>query len=99
MARRLLPLLDRVLVQRVAAPTKTTTGIILPESASSKVNEGLVVAVGPGKRSKDGNLIPLDLKEGDSVLLPEYGGQQLKLEGKELHLFHADEILGTFASA
>eukprot|EP00798_Chlamydomonas_sp_ICE-L_P013947 gene13947-19882_t len=81
--RRFIPLLDRVLVQRVEAATKSAGGILLPESSSSKVNEGEVVSVGPGRRTKDGELIPCSVKEGDKVLLPEYGGAPIKLDTKE----------------
>ncbi|CAD7703882.1 unnamed protein product [Ostreobium quekettii] len=94
MSRRLIPLLDRILVSRVAAPTKSAGGVLLPESAVNKVNEGVVIAAGPGRRDDSGNLIPMDVKEGDTVVLPDYGGHALKLEGKELHVFRADEVLG-----
>ncbi|MEW5309740.1 MAG: hypothetical protein WDW38_001602 [Sanguina aurantia] len=92
--RKLIPLLDRVLVERIQAVTKTASGILLPESATSKVNEGLVLAVGPGRRNKDGDLIPVSVKEGDKVLLPEYGGSLVKMDNKELFLFRDDDILG-----
>eukprot|EP00877_Chromochloris_zofingiensis_P012817 jgi/Chrzof1/778/Cz01g28150.t1 len=82
-ARRLIPLLDRVLVERITAPTKSAGGVLLPESALPKVNEGVVLAVGPGRRTKDGDLIPAGVKEGDKVLLPEYGGSMVKLDNKE----------------
>jgi len=81
--RRLIPLLDRVLVERIVAPTKTAGGLLLPESAVSKVNEGVVLAVGPGRRTKDGEVVPPSVKEGDKVLLPEYGGSLVKLNEKE----------------
>ncbi|PNH05805.1 chaperonin [Tetrabaena socialis] len=93
-ARRLIPLLDRVLIDKVQAATKSTGGILLPESVSQKVNEGLVVAVGPGRRNKDGDLLPVAVKEGDKVLLPEYGGSQIKLGDKELYLYRDEELLG-----
>merc|ERR1719506_386663 len=81
--RRLIPLLDRVLVEKVAPAAKTTGGILLPESAS-KVNSAKVLAVGAGGRDNNGNLVPVSVKEGDTVLLPEYGGTQVKLaDGKE----------------
>ncbi|KAK4261723.1 hypothetical protein QN277_004681 [Acacia crassicarpa] len=94
MAKRLIPTLNRVLIEKIVPPSKTTAGILLPEK-SSKLNSGKVVAVGPGTRDKTGNLMPVSLKEGDTVLLPEYGGTQVKLEDKEFHLFREEDILGT----
>lgn len=94
MARRLIPLLDRVLVEKVQAATKTSGGVLLPESAVSKVNEGVVLAVGPGRRTKEGELLPMSVKAGDKVLLPEYGGAQVKLDNKELYLYRDEEFLG-----
>ncbi|XP_019102011.1 PREDICTED: 10 kDa chaperonin, mitochondrial-like isoform X1 [Camelina sativa] len=78
MMKRLMPTFNRILVQKVIQPAKTESGILLPEK-SSKLNSGRVVAVGPGSRDKDGKLIPVSVKEGDTVLLPEYGGTQVKL--------------------
>ncbi|KAI9479427.1 mitochondrial heat shock protein Hsp10 [Coemansia sp. RSA 989] len=95
-AKRIIPLLDRVLIERVKAETKTATGILLPEKAVEKLNEGVVVAVGPGNITKDGNTVPTGLSEGDRVLLPSYGGSPIKLESlkeKEYLLFRAEEIL------
>ncbi|KAA8532566.1 hypothetical protein F0562_032618 [Nyssa sinensis] len=94
MAKRLIPTLNRVLVQKIVPPAKTTAGILLPEK-STKLNSGKVVAVGPGTHDKAGNLIPVAVKEGDTVLLPEYGGTQVKLDDKEYHLFRDEDILGT----
>eukprot|EP00775_Hariotina_reticulata_P011327 gene11327-11477_t len=94
MARRLIPLLDRVLIEKVIAPTKSAGGVLLPESAVPKVNEGVVVAVGPGRRNKDGDLIPVSVKEGDKVLLPEYGGSLVKLDNTEVFLYRDEDLLG-----
>ena len=80
--KRLVPLLDRVLIEKVAPAAKSGGGILLPETAA-KVNSGKVVAVGAGGRAQDGSLVPMGVKEGDTVLLPEYGGTQVKLDGKE----------------
>ncbi|CAL5430690.1 unnamed protein product [Camellia sinensis] len=82
MAKRLIPTLNRVLVEKIIPPSKTTAGILLPEK-SSKLNSGKVVAVGPGTPGKTGNMIPVAVKEGDTVLLPEYGGTQVKLGEKD----------------
>ncbi|CAL5399967.1 unnamed protein product [Camellia sinensis] len=82
MAKRLIPTFNRVLVEKIVPPSKTTAGILLPEK-SSKLNSGKVVAVGPGMRDKVGNLIPVGVNEGDTVLLPDYGGTQVKLADKD----------------
>ncbi|XP_073043182.1 10 kDa chaperonin, mitochondrial-like isoform X2 [Primulina eburnea] len=94
MAKRLLPLLNRVLVEKITPPSKTNAGILLPEK-TSKLNSGKVVAVGPGCRDLEGKLIPVSLKEGDTVLLPEYGGTEVKLGETAYHLYRDDDILGT----
>ncbi|KAJ4709750.1 10 kDa chaperonin [Melia azedarach] len=94
MAKRLLPTLNRVLVEKLVPPSKTNAGILLPEK-SSKLNSGKVVAVGPGTRDKEGKTIPVAFKEGDTVLLPDYGGHQVKLGEKEYHLYRDEDILGT----
>ncbi|XP_068336299.1 10 kDa chaperonin, mitochondrial-like [Pyrus communis] len=94
MAKRLVPLLNRVLVERIVPPSKTSTGILLPEK-SAKLNSGKVVAVGPGTRDKEGQFIPATVKEGDTVLLPEYGGTEVKLGDKEYQLYRDEDILGT----
>merc|ERR1719198_2603426 len=94
MAKRLIPLLDRVLVKRIEAPTKSIGGVLLPESTASKLNEGVVLSVGPGKRDKDGNLLPMGVKIDDKVLLPQYGGQEVTIDEEDLVLFRDDEIMG-----
>ncbi|KAG6412984.1 hypothetical protein SASPL_125680 [Salvia splendens] len=82
MAKRLIPTLNRVLVEKLVPPSQTAAGILLPEK-SSKLNSGKVIAVGPGGRDAAGNHIPVAVKEGDEVLLPEY------------HLYRDEDILGT----
>lgn len=77
---------------------QTAGGILLPESNISKANEAEVVAVGPGALTKDGAKIPLSVAVGDKVLLPEYGGVQVKAEGDDFFLFRNDEILGKFSA-
>lgn len=90
----MVPLFDRVLVQRAEAITKTKGGIVIPEKAQSKVLHGTVVAVGPGQRNQKGEYVPLAVKVGDKVLLPEYGGTKVELEeNKEFHLFRESDIL------
>ncbi|XP_043693652.1 10 kDa chaperonin, mitochondrial-like [Telopea speciosissima] len=94
MAKRLIPSLNRVLVEKIIPPSKTNAGILLPEK-TNMLNSGKVVEVGPGARDRDGKLIPVSLKEGDTVLLPEYGGTTVKLDDKEYQLYRDDDILGT----
>ncbi|XP_078050125.1 10 kDa heat shock protein, mitochondrial [Augochlora pura] len=92
--KRLVPLFDRVLIQRAEAVTKTKGGIVLPEKAQAKVLQGTVVAIGPGQRNEKGEHVPLSIKVGDVVLLPEYGGTKVEVEdNKELHLFRESDIL------
>ena len=90
----MIPLLDRVLVKRVEPPTKSIGGILLPESTQSKLNEGMVIACGPGRRYKDGALLPMGVKIDDKVLLPQYGGSDVTIEDEELVLFRDEDILG-----
>ena len=92
-AKRVLPLLDRVLVQRAAAATQTKSGLFIPEAAQSKESEAVVVAVGPGARTDGGESIPMSVAVGDRVLLPEYGGSKLELEGEEFQVFRETDIV------
>mmetsp|Transcript_11037 Transcript_11037/g.17671 ORF Transcript_11037/g.17671 Transcript_11037/m.17671 type:complete len:132 (+) Transcript_11037:466-861(+) len=94
---RFAPLFNRVLIQRVAVETKTASGILLPESAQKALNQGTIVAVGPGGRAADGTKIPMELKVGDDVLLPEYGGQKVQLGSDEYMLYQDNDILGVLS--
>ncbi|ESR59570.1 10 kDa chaperonin [Citrus sinensis] len=94
MAKRLIPAFSRVLVEKIIPPSKTNSGILLPEK-TSKLISGKVVAVGPGARDVNGKFIPVSVKEGDTVLLPEYGGAEVKLGDKKYHLYEDESILGT----
>ena len=90
----LTPLSDRVLVQKIKPAEKTVGGIVLPESAQAKINKGTVVAVGEGRKNMDGNIVPMTLKVGDSVLLSEsYNATEVNLEGKDYVLYREDDIL------
>ncbi|KAI1435656.1 GroES-like protein [Xylaria sp. CBS 124048] len=89
--KSLVPLLDRVLVQRIKAETKTAGGIYLPESSVKELNEGRVLAVGPGALSKDGKRVPMGVAQGDRVLIPQYGGSPVKVGEDEFHLFRDSE--------
>ncbi len=75
------------------APVKSVGGVFLPESSQTRMNEGVVLAVGPGRRSKDGNVIPLSVSVGDKVVLPEYGGNAVKLDQDEYLIFRDEDIL------
>ena len=89
------PLHDRVLVERVEAEEKTAGGIIIPDTAKEKPQEGLVVAAGTGiKSEKDGTITPLDVKAGDKILFGKWSGTEVKLDGKDLLIMKESDILG-----
>lgn len=88
------PLFDRVLVQRIKPVTQTTSGIYIPEKNQEKLNEGTVIAAGPGVNDvNSGKLIPVSVQAGDKVLLPNFGGSPIKIGGEEYLLFSDREIL------
>ncbi|TAL80019.1 MAG: co-chaperone GroES [Burkholderiaceae bacterium] len=89
----LRPLNDRVIIKRLDNERTTASGIVIPESAAEKPDQGEVIAVGPGKRSEDGKLSPVDVKAGDKVLFGKYAGQAVKVDGEELLVIREDEIL------
>lgn len=93
MATKIRPLHDRVIVKRIAEEEKTKGGIIIPDTAKEKPQEGRVVAVGPGK-SEDGKVIPLGVKAGDKILFGKYSGTEIKLDGEEHLIMREDDILG-----
>jgi len=88
------PLHDRIVVRRVEEKETVKGGIIIPDSAKEKPQEGEVVAVGKGKRNDDGNLIALDVKVGDHILFGKYSGNDIKVDGEELLIMREDEVLG-----
>ncbi len=88
------PLGDRVLVRRVEEEEKTRGGIIIPDTAKEKPQEGEVVAVGPGHRDDDGTLTPLDVKPGERVLFGKWSGTEVKIDGEELLIMKESDILG-----
>jgi len=92
--KRFLPLFDRVLVERFAPEVKTKGGIILPEKAQGKVLDATVISVGPGRANDTGSVVPPNVKVGDRVLLPEYGGTKVTFDEKEYYLFRDSDILG-----
>ncbi len=91
---KIRPLGDRILVKRIEEEEKSKGGIIIPDSAKEKPQEGQVVAVGKGKITEDGKVIPLEIKEGDRVLFGKYSGTEIKLEGDEHLIMREDDILG-----
>ncbi len=88
------PLGDRVLVRRIQEEEKTKGGIIIPDTAKEKPQEGMVVAVGKGKTTEEGKLIPPDVKKGDRILFGKYSGTEIKIEGEEHLILREDEIVG-----
>ena len=88
------PLHDRVLVRRVEAEEKTAGGIIIPDTAKEKPQEGEVVAVGAGNKAEDGKVTPLDVKAGDRILFGKWSGTEVKLDGEDLIIMKESDILG-----
>jgi len=88
------PLHDRVIVKRLEEERKTASGIVIPDNATEKPDQGEVIAVGPGKRDENGKHIVLDVKIGDKVLFGKYGGQSIKVNGEELLVLREEDILG-----
>ena len=88
------PLRDRVIVKRLESERTTAAGIVIPDSAGEKPDQGEVLAVGPGKRDDAGKIIPMDVKVGDRVLFGKYAGQTVKVEGEELLVMREEDIMG-----
>jgi chaperonin GroES len=88
------PLHDRIIVERLEEETTTAAGIIIPDSAKEKPQQGNVIAVGKGKVTEDGKVLPLDVKVGDKVLFGKYSGTDIKIEGKEFLMMREDDVLG-----
>ena len=89
----LRPLHDRILVQRIEESEQKVGGIIIPDSAKEKPQQGKVVAVGAGKTEKDGKRIPLDVKQGDTILFGKYSGQEVRVDGEDYLIMREDEVL------
>jgi chaperonin GroES len=97
---KIRPLYDRIVVKRIEGQDeKSVGGIIIPDSAKEKPQEGEVVAVGKGKRLEDGKTVPLDVQVGDRILFGKYSGSDIKLDGEELLIMREDEVLGVLSSA
>ena len=88
------PLHDRVVVRRLNAEERTTGGIIIPDTAQEKPMQGEVIAVGPGARNEQGQLVPLDVKAGDRILFGKWSGTEVKLNGEDLLIMKESDILG-----
>jgi chaperonin GroES len=88
------PLHDRVVVRRIEQEAKTAGGIIIPDTAKEKPQEGEIVAVGPGGRDESGKLIPIDVKAGDRVLFGKWSGTEVKIDGEELLIMKESDIMG-----
>ncbi len=99
MATTIKPLHDRVIVRRIEENETTSGGIIIPDSAKEKPQEGEVIAVGEGKYKEDGSRQSLDVKEGDRVLFGKYSGSEITLDGEEFLMMREDEILGVIERA
>ena len=91
---KIRPLQDRVIVKRIAEEEKTKGGIIIPDTAKEKPQEGKIIAVGKGKANDDGKVMPLDVKVGDKILFGKYSGSEVKLNGEEHLIMREEDILG-----
>ncbi len=91
------PLADRILVRRIEEKETVRGGIIIPDTAKEKPQEGEVVAVGPGRKTEEGKLIAMDLKKGDRILMGKYSGTDVKIDGVEYVILREDDVLGVLA--
>ena len=94
---KIRPLHDRVIVKRLDNERKTASGIVIPDNAAEKPDQGEIVAVGPGKRDDSGKINTLDVKVGDRVLFGKYSGQTVKVEGEELLVMREEDLMGVIA--
>src|ERR1700685_2877143 len=97
MATKFTPLHDRILVRRVEEADTTRGGIIIPDSAKDKPQEGEVISIGKGKISEEGKVRPLDVKEGDRILFGKYSGTEIKLDGEDFIIMREEEVLGVIS--
>lgn len=91
---KIRPLHDRVIVKRLEEERKTASGIVIPDNAAEKPDQGQILAVGPGKRDENGKPVVLDVKVGDRVLFGKYAGQTVKVDGEELLVMREEDIMG-----
>ena len=99
MSAKLTPLHDRIVVRRVEEAETTRGGIIIPDSAKDKPQEGEVIAVGKGKSNEEGKVHPLDVKAGDRILFGKYAGTEIKIDGEDLLIMREEEVLGILTGA
>jgi len=99
MATKLTPLHDRIVVRRIEEGETTRGGIIIPDSAKDKPQEGEVVSVGKGKSNEEGKVFPLDVKAGDRILFGKYSGTDIKIDGEEFLIMREEEVLGILQGA
>ncbi len=99
MATKFTPLHDRILVKRIEEQETVRGGIIIPDTAKEKPQEGEVIAVGKGKINEDGKVFPLDVKHGDRILFGKYAGTEVKIDGEEFLIMKEDEVLGIVSGA
>ncbi len=99
MATKLTPLHDRIVVRRIEEATTTRGGIIIPDSAKDKPQEGEVISVGKGKSNDEGKVSPLDVKAGDHILFGKYAGTEIKIDGEEFLIMREEEVLGILAGS
>jgi chaperonin GroES len=92
------PLHDRIALSRVESETKTTGGIIIPDTAAEKPQQGEVIAVGPGARGEDGKIVPLELKAKDKVLFGKWSGTEVKIDGQELLIMKESDVMGVLTN-
>jgi len=91
---KIRPLHDRIIVKRMEEERKTASGIVIPDTAAEKPDQGEVKAIGKGKKNDEGKILPLDVKVGDRVLFGKYSGQTVKVEGEELLVMREEDIMG-----
>jgi len=96
---KIRPLNDRIIVKRLEEERKTASGIVIPDTAAEKPDQGEVVAVGTGKKTEGGNVIPLDVKVGDKVLFGKHSGQTVKVKGEELLVIREEDVMGVLEAA
>jgi chaperonin GroES len=99
MATKFTPLHDRILVRRIEEAGTTRGGIIIPDSAKDKPQEGEVISAGKGKSNEEGKVHPLDVKEGDRILFGKYSGTEIKLDGEDFIIMREEEVLGIISGA
>ena len=91
---KIRPLYDRIVVKRIEPSEQRQSGLFIPDSAKEKPQEGQIVAVGKGKRLKDGSVAPVDVRAGDRILFGKYTGSEIEVDGEEILVMHEDDILG-----